>query len=315
MEPIISLDQLTKDDVAAAGGKGASLGELLRAGLPVPPGFAVTTAAFRDFLATAGLEAEIAAALERADTDQVHTVEDAAQTIRGLILSAAVPDSLKQEIEKTFDALDSTQFVAVRSSATAEDGANAAWAGQLDTFLNVTRDGLADRVRECWASLFTPRAIHYRLESGQRDHDVAVAVVVQKMAAADTAGVAFSVHPVTEDRNQLIIEGSYGLGEAVVSGQVTPDSYVVSKEPREIVERTVNVQRRGLYRSDAGGNEWRDLPDELGRRQVLDDGRILELAETVIRIEQHYGFPCDIEWCFEGDRLYILQSRPITTLH
>jgi pyruvate,water dikinase len=206
------------------------------------------------------------------------------------------------------------EFVAVRSSATAEDGAAAAWAGQLDTYLNTTEETLLENVKRCWASLFTPRAIFYRFEKGLRATKISVAVVVQKMVNADAAGVAFSVHPVTEDRNQLIIEGTFGLGEVVVSGQVTPDSYIVSRDTREIVDKTVVEKDKGLFRKEGGGNEWRDVPHEKRTEQVLSDRQLMALTDIVLRVEKHYGFPVDIEWALEGDILFILQSRPITTL-
>ena len=202
----------------------------------------------------------------------------------------------------------------MRSSATAEDSASAAWAGQLDTFLNTTEENLLANVQKCWASLFTPRAIFYRFEKGLHGTKISVAVVIQKMVQSDASGIAFSVHPVTEDHNQLIIEAGFGLGEAIVSGQVTPDSYVVTKEPRAILDKNISTQLRGLYRKKGGGNEWRDIPESEGQKQVLSDAQIFTLAETVCGIEKHYGFPCDIEWAMEGDRIFITQSRPITTL-
>jgi pyruvate,water dikinase len=171
-------------------------------------------------------------------------------------------------------------------------------------------------VKKCWASLFTPRAIFYRLEQGLGTTAISVAVIVQKMVESEKSGIAFSVHPVTEDRNQLIIEAGFGLGEAIVSGQITPDSYVVRKDPREITEVTLNHQTKGLYRSADGGNEWKDLDQDKGSGlgQVLSSEQILELSALILNIENHYGFPCDIEWAYEQGKFYIVQSRPITTL-
>ncbi len=235
------------------------------------------------------------------------------EKIRGLIESRDVPGDIAKEIKEEFQKMNS-EFVAVRSSATAEDGAEHAWAGQLESFLNTKEETLLDNVRKCWGSLFTPRAIFYRFEKGLHDTDISVAVVVQKMVQSEVSGIAFSVHPITEDYNQLIIEAGYGLGEAIVSGSITPDSYVVEKEPRKIVDTNINTQMRGLFRNQSGGNEWINISEPKASSQVLTEAQILELAELIINIENHYGFPCDIEWAYENGKFYIVQSRPITTL-
>ncbi len=313
MELIRRFENLEKTDVAIAGGKGASLGEMTRAGIPVPPGFVVLSQAFDRFLDETDLRVEIDSALHAVKHEQMHTVEDASEKIRALIMSTTMPRDIVDAVLAAFQGLGS-EYVAVRSSATSEDSADAAWAGQLESYLNTTEDRLLENVQACWASLFTPRAVFYRFEKGLHGKPISVAVVVQKMVESEISGVAFSVHPVTEDRNQLIIEASYGLGEAIVSGQVTPDSYVVEKEPRRIADVNVFEQERGLYRSASGGNEWCPIPKERGIAQVLPNDRILEFAGLVIRIERHYGFPCDIEWAFVDGAFYILQSRPITTL-
>jgi len=311
MELIREFSRIGKDDADIAGGKGASLGEMTQAGIPVPPGYVVLSASFERFLEETDLNVEIDAILATVSQDQMHTVEHASEHIQKLILEATMPEDIKVEIMSAFDVLG-TEFVAVRSSATAEDSASAAWAGQLDTYLNTTRDMLLEKVQECWASLFTPRAIFYRFEKGLDTHKISVAVVVQKMVNSDAAGIAFSVHPVTEDRNQLIIEAGFGLGEAVVSGQITPDSYVVTKEPRAIIDKNISEQAQGLFRKEGGGNEWRNTGN--GHEQVLSDEQILALSETLVGIEKHYGFPVDTEWAMEGAEIFITQSRPITTL-
>jgi phosphoenolpyruvate synthase/pyruvate phosphate dikinase len=243
----------------------------------------------------------------------MHTIEHASEKIQQLILNAKMPEDIASDIQKHFDQLGAP-YVAVRSSATAEDGASAAWAGQLDSYLNTNTETLLTNVQRCWASLFTPRAIFYRFEKDLHSQKISVAVVVQKMVESEMSGIAFSVHPVTEDRNQLIIEAGYGLGEAIVSGQITPDSYVVEKEPRRVIDTNVNTQKKALYRADNGGNEWRDISEPKASSQVLTSEQILELAELVVQIEKHYGFPCDIEWAFESNKFHIVQSRPITTL-
>ncbi len=240
-------------------------------------------------------------------------MEHASERIQSLILNAPFPSDLETEIRTAFSTLNAP-YVAVRSSATAEDGADHAWAGQLDSYLNTTEATLLKNVQRCWASLFTPRAIFYRFEKDLHTTHISVAVVVQKMVASEVSGIAFSVHPVTEDRNQLIIEAGFGLGEAIVSGSVTPDSYVVEKTPRNILDVNVSTQTRALYRASGGGNEWKDIPEPQASSQVLNQQQILELSEIILTIERHYGFPCDIEWAYEQNTFYIVQSRPITTL-
>ena len=314
MELLHNFNQISKSDTAIAGGKGASLGEMTKAGIPVPPGFVLLSSAFEKFLESADLNVEIDSILHAVDHKEMHTVENASAKIKDLILKAEMPKDIKEEIKKEFKNLNS-QFVAVRSSATAEDSSSAAWAGQLDSFLNTTEKTLLENVQKCWASLFTPRAIFYRFEKGLHNSKISVAVVVQKMIDSESSGIAFSVHPVTEDRNQLIIEAGYGLGEAIVSGQITPDSYVVEKEPRQIIDKNISFQERGIYRKQKnGGNEWQNIPKEKGEQQKLTDEQILELSELIIKIENHYGAPQDIEWARENNQFYILQSRPITTL-
>ncbi len=228
MAIIKDFDQINKDDAALAGGKGASLGEMTQAGIQVPPGFVVLADAFERFLQEADIFTNVDAVLHTVDKDKMHTIEDASERIKGIIMGAEMPEDIASEIMVKFKELGA-EFVAVRSSATAEDSASAAWAGQLNTYLNTTSADLLDNVKKCWASLFTPRAIFYRYEQNLHDQKISVAVVVQKMVDSEVSGIAFSVHPVTQDRNQLIIEAGLGLGESVVSGQITPDSYVVKR--------------------------------------------------------------------------------------
>lgn len=313
MQLLRDFKSIDKNDVALAGGKGASLGEMTQAGISVPSGFVILSTAFEKFLEETDLNVEIDAAFNSVNHKEIHTVENAAEKIQALILQAEMPQDIEVEIQKFFKNLDS-KYVAVRSSATAEDSASAAWAGQLDSYLNTTEETLLENVKKCWASLFTPRAIFYRFEKDLHKQKISVAVVVQKMVESEKSGVAFSVHPVTQDHNQIIIEAGLGLGEAIVSGQITPDSYVVEKGSRRIIDVNVNIQTRGLCRAVYGGNEWRDISKEQGEKQVLSDKEILELSEIILSIENHYGFPCDIEWAFEKGTFYIVQSRPITTL-
>jgi len=309
---IKNFSELVRGDAKIAGGKGASLGEMTQAEIPVPPGFVILADTFEKFIEETDINVEIDSILHKVNPQEVHTVESASEEIQAIVKNAVMPEDINIEIMTEFDKLGA-EFVAVRSSATAEDSASAAWAGQLDSYLNTTRENVLARVQDCFASLFTPRAIFYRFEKELHKTKISVAVVVQKMINSEKSGIAFSVHPVTEDRNQLIIESGFGLGEAIVSGQITPDSYVVEKEPRRIIDINVSEQTRGLYRKAGGGNEWRDL-GSTGTTQVLSRDEILELSNIILGIEKHYGFPCDIEWAFEGGKFYIVQSRPITTL-
>ena len=309
----LPFSQLSKHSNHLAGGKGASLGEMLNHHIPVPDGFVVLATTFDQFLHATDLTQEIEAILENVDHQAVSSVDKASEKIQALIKHADMPAEIAKEIQTEFKKLDS-KFVAVRSSATAEDGAENAWAGQLDSFLNTTNQDLLEKVQHCWASLFTPRAIFYRFEKGLNKTKISVAVVIQKMVNSEKSGIAFSVHPVTEDPNQLIIEAGFGLGEAIVSGQITPDSYVVEKKEKKIIDINISNQDRAIYRKEKGGNKWLDIPDKADT-QVLTEKEILELSDIILRIENHYGFPCDIEWAFESNKFYIVQSRPITTLN
>jgi pyruvate,water dikinase len=312
MEIVRNFKKLSKKDVILAGGKGASLGEMTQAGIPVPGGFVVLSDSFEKFIKETKIADEIDHELHKVNHEEVKSVDEASKIIQEIILSKKMPKDISDEIMKHYKELDS-EFVAVRSSATSEDGVAAAWAGQLDSYLNTTKENLLKNVQRCWASLFTPRAIFYRFEKHLQKDAISVAVVVQKMINSEISGIAFSVHPVTQDYNQLIIEAGLGLGEAIVSGQITPDSYVVEKEPKRILEINVSEQEKGLFRKKGGGNEWKES-GEKGKEQKLSGKQIDELANLIIKIEKHYGFPCDIEWAFEKGKFYIVQSRPITTL-
>ncbi len=314
MELIRVFEKLGKNDVGLAGGKGASLGEMTQAGIPVPPGFVILADSFEKFTEENEIKADIDAILEKVNHEDINSIEKASEEIKGIIMSEEIPKDIKKAIIDNFKRLN-TKFVAVRSSATSEDSASAAWAGQLESYLNTTSVTLLENVKKCWASLFTPRAIFYRFEKNLNKEKISVAVVVQKMVESEKSGIAFSVHPVTQDYNQIIIEAGFGLGEAIVSGQITPDSYVITKDKMELIENNISEQTRGLYRtSDKGGNEWRDIPVNIGSSQVINDKEIKELSKLIIKIENHYKFPVDVEWAYEAGKFYIVQSRPITTL-
>lgn len=307
MENLKFFADLNKNSVGEAGGKGASLGEMTNAGIPVPPGFVVLAQTFDRFIETNHLQQEITARLAEVNPADMNSIEKVSETLRSVITNAPMPTDLSEEILQAFDTL-SAEFVAVRSSATAEDSSSASWAGELETYLNTTREQVLEKVRECWSSLFTPRALFYRHEKGLINSPVSVAVVIQTMVQSEISGIAFTVHPVTEDYDQMIIEAALGLGEAIVGGLVTPDSYVVSKNDLSIIDITVGEQNKMLEKSG-----WRELGEE-GNTQKLSGRQIIELAELCKKIENNYDFPCDIEWAFAENKFYITQSRPITTL-
>lgn len=305
---------LSKNDVKIAGGKGASLGEMTRAGISVPPGFVILANVFDEFLRQTDINVETEAALNKVNYKDVNSVDQASKLIRGLIHDAKMPKDLQKEISVAFDKLK-TKYVAVRSSATAEDSSVASWAGELESYLNTTRQNLLDRVKDCWSSLFTQRAIVYRYEKGLRKSKVSVAIVVQKMTQSEVAGICFTTHPVTKDKNQLIIEAGWGLGEAIVGGHITPDSYVVNKKSWQIMDINVSEQEKQIVRKKTGiSSKWVKVPNKSRTKQKLDGKQIIELAKLCAKIEKHYKFPCDIEWALEKGKFYIVQSRPITTL-
>lgn len=304
--------QITSADVKLAGGKGASLGEMLNAKIPVPPGFVVLAEAFDRFLMETDLLQDIQAQLNKVNYKDTNSVDRASNVIRDLIHDAKFPADLKKEIMAEFKKLKAP-LVAVRSSATAEDSKTASWAGELETYLNTDAKNLIENIKKCWSSLFTPRAIFYRHEKKLLKAKVSVAVVVQKMIQAEVSGICFTVHPVTKDKNQMIIEAGFGLGEAIVSGQITPDSYVIDKRDFSIMDINIAEQKMMITKRGKVTSQTK-LTKAKGRRQKLTGREIIELAKLCGLIEKHYKFPCDIEWARQKGKFYITQSRPITTL-
>jgi pyruvate,water dikinase len=321
MMNIAWFEDLGKDDVGIAGGKGANLGELVRAGLPVPPGFVVTAQAYSYFLKESGLADKIMEILRSTDVDNNEELTKASQEIRELITSSPMPEALAKEILESYRKLSQRvgkeeEFVAVRSSATAEDLPGASFAGQQETFLNVKGDEVIEYVRRCWSSLFTPRAIFYREKKGFAHERVAIAVVVQKMVNADKAGVMFSVHPATGEKDKIVIEAAWGLGEGVVSGTVTPDHYVVDKASNKLLHKEIAVKEIMFTKDEKTGKTVKvKLSPERAKAQVLTEEELAQLAELGKRVEEHFGSPQDIEWAYEAGELYLLQSRPITVLY
>ncbi len=309
---IIWFSNIHKEDISKVGGKGANLGEMYNVGMPIPPGFCVLAQAYEKFIELSGIKDQISQLLNF-DVEETEKLQDASNEIRNLILDSEMPVDIKQDIIDAYNEIN--DFVAVRSSATAEDLPDASFAGQQDTYLNVKGiDDVVEYVQKCWASLFTARAIYYRVKNNFDHMDVLISVVVQKMVNSDTAGVMFSVHPVTKDYNEMIIEGSFGLGEMVVSGAISPDSYIVTKKPFEIKEIYIAEKRKAMFRNIDGQNYEKELSEVESNKQVLTKKQVFELAKMGLKIEEHYSKPQDIEWAYENDVLYITQSRPITTL-
>ena len=261
---------------------------------------------------------EIGARLAALDVTNPQQLQVTSVAIRQILTAAQVPADVSDAVAAAYGTMGPAP-VAVRSSATAEDLADASFAGQQSTYLNVTGEHLVDAVRECWASLFEPQALAYRHRRGVEHLDVNIAVVVQRMVQSRRSGVAFTIHPVTGDRDTIVIEAVLGLGEAAVSGVVTPDLYVVNKGTLAIDERNVSHQDRQLVRSETSGpgeenNTWLPVPLPEGNHQKLSDPEIAELAGIARRIEEHYGSPQDIEWAEEAGEFFIVQARPVTTI-
>jgi pyruvate, water dikinase len=318
VDAIRKFTELRKKDVDFAGGKGANLGELTRAGLPVPPGFVVGAPAYLAFCEAQGLRSRIAAELDGLDVDDTAALEEVCERVRTMILEEPLPDWLADAIRSAYGELaegDPNMPVAVRSSATAEDTESASFAGMNETFLNTRNvDDVITAVRRCWASLFGGRTVFYRAKRGFSQADMDIAVVVQRQIPSTRAGVMFTIDPSTGRPDWVVIEGAFGLGEAVVSGSVSPDRYLVDKNTRAIIRREVRSKELAIEPSADGGTTRRTLSSEEAMRPVLSDDDVRRLAELAAQIEHHYGTPQDTEWAFDPDgNIWMLQSRPVTS--
>jgi len=319
---ILWFEELTKEDTQVVGGKNANLGELMsKAKVPVPPGFAVTAAAYRRFLEDTGIANEIYQILKETDIDNLDQLEKASQKIRELIETTPMPEYIQKVIIDAYRDLcqrtgQENVNVAVRSSATAEDLPGASFAGQQETYLNISGEKeVVEKVQKCWSSLFTPRAISYRESKGFRHEDVLISVAVQQMVDAKAAGVMFTIHPATGDRDKIMIEANWGLGESVVSGAVTPDTYIVDKKTLKILEKHIAEKKVEYIRDPKTGKTIHaEVPPERRNIPALTDEEIIELAKYGVQIENHYQHPQDIEWAIDRHtgKIYILQSRPET---
>lgn len=316
---VLWFKDLGKEDIPLVGGKCANLGELYgQIGVPVPNGFAVSAYAYKIFLEKTGAGKKINPLLSDINTDDLESLQRVSDRIRKQIESLPIPEEIENSILKAYDRLCTQRkkknvAVAVRSSATAEDLPGASFAGQQDTYLNVNRKTLLKRVHQCWGSLFTPRAIAYRKEKGFAHDQVLISVGVQELIESYVSGVTFTMEPVSGDKNKVVINASWGLGEAIVSGSVTPDEYVVEKNTLRIVAKEIFKKDKQIVSDKGGSTKWVTVPKNMQDKPALTDKEIARLVQYGVQIENHYKFPQDIEWAIDKDgRTFILQSRPVT---
>jgi len=323
---------LNKNSKDVAGGKGANLAEIYNLGVKVPPGFIVTAQAYDYFIEKAGIKEKINELLKNLDYENTKELDNVTKKIRDFISSAEFPKELQEEILDCYETLDDSgfesergnimdilnkvsdpMFVAIRSSATAEDLEDASFAGQQESFVNIKGDQqVLEHIKMCFASLYTSRAVYYRHKKGFGNRKVSLAVVVQKMVDSDKSGVVFSKNPSFNNEN-ILVEAVYGLGEGIVSGRITPDSYLVSKE-LDILDKKISDKNIAITRTSSGEKEIVKLSEEKSTHQVLKDYQITKLAEIALKLEEHYNLPQDIEFAIERNEIYIVQTRPITTL-
>jgi len=317
MPTILDLADVSDADLPLVGGKAGKLGEMIRQGLPVPPGFVITTDAYRAYLAGTPLSTEVPAILGTVDPAKPETTEAASRKVREAFDRTEFPPDLRAELVNAYEqfvARHRVHFSAVRSSATAEDLAGASFAGLQDTYLNVTgADAILAAVKRCWSSLFTTRVLVYRSRKGFDHLDVHLAVLVQKMVDSVVSGILFTKDPNTGE-NHMIVEAGWGLGESIVGGEVTPDHYVVDGATLKVVHKQISEQRIRIVRAEGGGNRREDVPADAQGAQKLPDHRLARLVSLARVIESQYRRPMDIEWCADEDSLYIVQARPVTTI-
>ncbi|MFT4297840.1 MAG: PEP/pyruvate-binding domain-containing protein [Candidatus Woesearchaeota archaeon] len=311
---IFWLKEIKAKDITLVGGKGANLGEMFKI-MPIPEGFCVTVEVYDNFLKKTNIKSKIFEILSKTTISDSKQLDANSRKIREIITKEKIPKQIADDISKNYNMLGNG-FVAVRSSATAEDLPSASFAGQQDTYLNIKgKEKVIEAVKRCWASLFTTRAIYYREINKFKHEDVKISVVVQKMVEAEKAGVMFTANPVNNSRKEMIIEGSYGLGESIVSGSVTPDTYILGKKQFKIIEMNIGSKDTAIIKTKDGKSKKIKIPQAKQKKQLLNEKEIKQLAKLGIKIEQHYKYPQDIEWGIDSKgKIYILQSRPITTL-
>lgn len=313
----IFFKDIDKHDLDLVGGKGANLGEMTQAGFPVPNGFAVTVESYDRFLEHNQIKKELNAMLSGLDRNDPVELQKVAEKLQRKVEKGEIPDDVKKEVIKSYKRLSgrfSSALVATRSSATAEDLPGMSFAGQQATFLNIKGErSLLDSVRLCWASLFTARAIFYREENRIKHEKVKISVIVQKMVQSDVSGVMFSIDPVTNEKDRIIIESVWGLGELIVQGSVLPDKYTVQKDTFAILSKEISDQQIQLIKKGQETKE-REVPKKIRDKQKINDDEIVKLAKLADKLQKHYYYPQDIEWAKEGKELYIVQTRPVTTI-
>lgn len=311
---ILWFDALSRTSTPIAGGKGANLGEMTRAGLPVPPGFVITASAFLAALDAGGIRGRLMELFAAVDPDNPATLAQSSTAMRELVLGLDVPPALRAALAEAYGRLGAGAAVAVRSSATSEDTASTSFAGMHETYTHVVgMDALLDRVRACWASAYAQRVLAYR-KAQRITEEPTLAVVVQRMVSSARSGIMFTADPTRSDPSRIVIEAAFGLGEVVVGGQIEPDTYTIAKEGIRLLEVHVGRKAFKIVRGPDGQEARVELGDEEATRRVLDDAEILALAALGLRVERHYGEPQDIEWAEEGGGWYLVQTRPITTL-
>lgn len=311
---ITLLKNVRNVDFSLVGGKGANLGEMIKAGLPVPGGFVILTNSYKRFIEVNALEKRMAIILESVDDSNPEDLERAAETIQALFEKGEIPRDLLEEIEQTYQLMGSPE-VAVRSSATAEDLPGTSFAGQYDTYLNVKgKEDLYSNVKKCWASLWNQRALSYRFKHGIDNQQLAHGVVVQELINAEKSGILFTANPVNGRRDQMLINSSWGLGEAIVGGEVTPDQWVVDKKNRSIVEERI-AKKEVMTIRKVKGIELTAVPEQKQKENTLSQKEVKELFRLALKVENYFGSPQDIEWAFENEKLYLVQTRPITSLY
>ena len=314
---VADIAELGMANAEEAGGKGANMGEMVSAGLPVPPGFVVLRDSYLESMNAARVADELNAAhreamLHAVDPDHL---DDMCEKMKALVLKAGMPDAVRDRILTSYRGMGPDCFVAVRSSATGEDGADASFAGMNETYTNIRGEqDLIEAVQNCWASLFGPRVVSYRASRGFTA-DPAMAVVVQLMIASERSGVAFTADPTTDATDRVVVEGAFGQGEVVVSGSVEPDNYVVSKQTGEILSRHAGYKTFKIIRGADGRDQRVELDAAAAEAPVLTDDEVRVIAEIAVRSEKHAGCPQDTEWAIADGKTYIVQTRPITTLH
>lgn len=317
MKHIYWFHEITKKNLSIAGGKGANLGEMVKAKFPVPPGYIISSDTYFEFIDKLQLREKISKILEDLDVNDSARLQEVSKEVQDLIKGAKVPKKLADEFEEAYDelteSLGEAPLVAVRSSATAEDLPDASFAGQQATFLNITRHNLVEAVLDCWASLFTARAIFYRVQQKFDHMKVGIAVVIQKMIQSESSGVMFTKHP-TGESDAIIIEAVFGLGEGIVSGMYTPDHFEIDPTTWSITNKEISSQPRMIHLNKKEGIKELEVSPEKQATQKIADEKVIELAKLGKKIEKHYAWPQDIEWAFEKGKMYIVQSRAVTTI-